>query len=197
MEEQTYYNCYFEIQNKEQIKVIISNDKTDQDEIIQNQIPITIEFNNNEIIIGNNSENSIKNIFKEIIEKPKEIKKYEIEYQNKNYKLTSDILFSIILNKYKNIIEKKGIINECFLIIQEEITQESKERIKEILKIIDIPKMKIVKQKPNLKQRKIFNEIIKKQESFEKYKQEVEKINKSIKELNLENIKEINVNEEY
>ena len=92
MQQQIYYNCFFEILNKEEIKVTISNDKTDEEEIIQilpnkQQIPITIEFNNNEIIIGNNSENSIKNSFKEIIEQPKEIKEYEIEYQNKNYKL--------------------------------------------------------------------------------------------------------------
>ena len=106
-------------------------------------------------------------------------------------------MFSIILNKYKNIIEKKGIINECFLIIQEEITRESEERLKEILRTIGLPASVIVKQKPKLKHRKIFNEIIKKQESYEKYKQEIEKINKIMKELNLKNKKEINANEEY
>ena len=33
MQQQTYYNCYFEIQNKEQIKVIILNDKTEEEQI--------------------------------------------------------------------------------------------------------------------------------------------------------------------
>ena len=92
-------------QNKEQIIQLKENQQ-------EEYLPITIAFEMNEIIVNEeNNENTIY-FFSEWINNPQEMKEYKIKFQNDEYSMIAEVLFAMIVNKYKKIIEKKWIIDE-------------------------------------------------------------------------------------
>ena len=71
-----------------------------------------ISFHNNVISICKENEEQTIHFIKEFIQNPDEYKYYSITFQNKDYKLLSEVLFAIIIDEFKQIIEKQFIIHE-------------------------------------------------------------------------------------
>ena len=59
-----------------------------------------IQFDNNEIIICNETKENDE-WFKEFIDKPMEMKRYSIEYQDKKYEVLAETLLTIIIYRFK------------------------------------------------------------------------------------------------
>ena len=98
--------CFLE-DKEENITIISINN--------QNQFSlISIEFDMNEIIINQQSENTIE-FMKEWIENPEDYKYYSINYQNKEYNIISEVLFALYMNQYKKKIEKEYIIEKTIV----------------------------------------------------------------------------------
>ena len=110
-----------EINDKNEIKCIIEDDNGKQNNIkLSNQrnnyLPITISFTMNQIIIGEENENTIY-FMNDLLDHQEEFIYYTIEYQEKEYSLIGEVLFSIIINEFKKIIEKKYIISKTEIIV--------------------------------------------------------------------------------
>ena len=100
------------------VKIIITNEyklliQTDSkyEEVV---IPC-ISFNGNFISIGEQNENSIQFV-KEWIENPEEYKIYTVLFQGKEYQLLPEVLFALIINEYKQRIEREYIIDNTIII---------------------------------------------------------------------------------
>ena len=111
MTQNNHCTLILSINTSNKIKITILNDQN-QEQIIKlnenqqdNYLPISIQFDMNEIIFGNQSENSI-NFMKEWIEQPSEYKEYKITYQNKEYSVISEVLFALFIDQFKKKIEK-------------------------------------------------------------------------------------------
>jgi hypothetical protein len=131
------------INQENKIKISILNDQN-QEKIIKlnkhdpDYIPLSISFNMNEIIIGNEEiENSI-NFFTDLIHQPEEYKEYKITYQNKEYSVISEVLFALVIDQFKKRIEKEFIIDKTKLIIETE-NKLLINRIKVSLDAIELP----------------------------------------------------------
>ena len=114
-------------QNKEQI---IKLNENQQDEYL----PITISFDMNEIIINQQTQNSI-DFFNDWINQPDEYKEYKINYQNKEYSVISEVFFALIMNEFKRIIEHDWIIDSVSIEIpteNEKIFDKTGKRSKKI-----------------------------------------------------------------
>ena len=96
-------------QNKEHI--IKLND--DQHEYI----PITISFDMNEIIIGQENKENTIHFMNDLIHSPDDFKEYHIKFQNKEYSVIAEVLFTLFINKFKTKIEKDWIIDFVFVYI--------------------------------------------------------------------------------
>ena len=72
-------------------------------------ISIIDELHHETIIQENNKPNSI-DFMKHWIENPDDFKTYPIHYQNKQYELLPEVFFAIIINEFKNKVEKEYII---------------------------------------------------------------------------------------
>ena len=56
------------------------------------------------------------NIIKDLINQPNTYKLYQIKYQQKQYEITFEVLFALIIDQFKQNIEKKYIIDETIVI---------------------------------------------------------------------------------
>ena len=117
-QQNNHCSLIIDINNENKIKCsIIDNQNKEQSiQLKENQqeeyLPITIAFEMNEIIVNEeNNENTIY-FFSEWINNPQEMKEYKIKFQNDEYSMIAEVLFAMIVNKYKKIIEKKWIIDE-------------------------------------------------------------------------------------
>ena len=84
------------------------------DQQTEEYLPITIAFNMNEITVCQEQQNSI-HFIKEWIEHPENYTKYQINYQNQQYSIISEVLFALIISQFKKRIEKEWIIDETLL----------------------------------------------------------------------------------
>ena len=147
---------------------IINKNKTEI-KINENQ-PITISFNMNEIIICKETENQI-NFINEWINQPEIFKEYTITFQEKEYNVIAEVLFSLIIYQFKQIIEKQFIISERRIKLPQSSQHLFINRLKVALDAVglkghefDIPDFDYEKQG------EIFDEILMKYKEFNKYK---------------------------
>ena len=137
------YEMKIDLSDYNYIQITVKDEKGDE-EIIQlndneNKTKLSIEFNKDEIIIGKDGINSINNFFKDLYQNPEEEKKYNIKYDKKLYQINAEIIMGIILQKYKQIIEKKGKIETIEIkTIKENYNEIFKERINKLLFYGDI-----------------------------------------------------------
>ena len=96
----------------------------------------TITFENNIIRICDENENAL-HFMKEWIEQPDNFKIYQIQFQNKEYCLLSEVLFAIIINEFKKLIEKQFIIDNTIIQIPVE-NEKLLERFKISLNAIEM-----------------------------------------------------------
>ena len=102
--------------NEQNEEILIKINDTQKEEYL----PITIEFDMNEILIGKTTENTI--IFmEEWMTNPTEFKKYKISYQGKEEEVIAEVLFALLINKFKKKIEKDYIIDEVIVEIAQQI----------------------------------------------------------------------------
>ena len=95
---------YNENNNNQKKVITINNQQNDY-------LPLSIQFDMNEIYIGNQNENSI-DFMKDWIEQSQDYKEYKIEFQNKEYFIVSEVLLALLINEFKEQIEKEFIIEE-------------------------------------------------------------------------------------
>ena len=146
------------------IQVKIKNEKGIE-EIIQineneNKTKLTITFENEKIIIGKeiNSNNSVVDFYEKVFKKPEEIEYYEIEYNKQKYDITGEILLAIILNKYKEKIEKKGNIKTIIKDLEDDYLDTIKKQTKEEKENILIPNFEKKNNLINMQELAYFNE---------------------------------------
>ena len=101
------------------LKISIINESGKEQIIKLNQekdkYPISIKFDRNEIEVCQeeivNGENSFNGFLKELFVNPTDYKRYSFDYQNRNYNVLSETLFVLIVNSFKQQIDKIAIIN--------------------------------------------------------------------------------------
>ena len=106
-------NCIFTIKitenEKIQCSVIDGKNQMIPIELKENQVEYDCEilFDRNEIIIDSTSisnESTTNNRIRyinDMINKPEEYKKYQIEYQEKHYEVIGEVLFGLMINQFK------------------------------------------------------------------------------------------------
>ena len=177
---QTNNYCTLLIQlNQNKIKYSIRT-LDNKEWVKQEYSPISIAFDMNEIIIEKESEKSIY-FMNDWIQQSEEFKEYQINYQNKEYKVIVEVLFALYANKYKRKIDKQFIIEET--IVQFESHQENKLLLNRIKVSLDAIGLKLKEfEFPNYdyqSQGKILHEILDKYSEYNKYKSLFEKSNKT------------------
>ena len=80
---------------------------------------MAISFDSNEISICNENVNVI-HFMNDWVSNPDEYRLYEIHYQEKEYKMISEVLFALIIKGFKEQIEKEYIIKETNIEIPNE-----------------------------------------------------------------------------
>ena len=142
----------------------------------EEQLNPTIQFDNNEIYFfkPTQEENTIT-FLKEWIENPDEYKEYQITYQGQSYSLTAEVLFALMINEIKMKIEKEEIIEEVHIDIP---SRDSliKYRMKNSLRAIGLKNLIFNVFDYNYeKQTDQLVDILKKKESYEKFKSQLER----------------------
>ena len=98
------YHLQCSILNKKGKEIIIKLSNSSQKEYIP-----CITFNTNTIDICKHSEISI-NFIKQWFDNPNDYTMYTVVFQNKTYQLLPEVLFAIIINEFKKVVEKEFII---------------------------------------------------------------------------------------
>ena len=135
-----------------------------------------ITFNNNTISLCQEEENRIE-FMQQWIKNPEEFITYPVHFQNKDYSLLSEVLFSIIITEFKQIIERNYIINETVVQIPTNHCQ-CVERIKISLQTIGLNNLTII---PNLidydygEQGDFLFELLEKKKTIDEYQRKIER----------------------
>ena len=111
-----------------------------------------------------------------MIEQPEEFKLYTIQYQKKEYKVIAEVLFGLYLSQIRNKIEKEWIIDEIIVTIPNDNYLINK-RLQLSLESIGMNNITISSYNNYLEQGEILNEILDKNEEYQKYKRILEKDN--------------------
>ena len=167
-----------------------------KEQLEEEYLPIVIEFDMNEIIIGKPTENSI--IFMEkLMINPTEFKKYKVSYQGKEEEVIAEVLFALFINKFKEKIEKEYIIDEVIVETAEEIYQSFSSRLTTSLKALGLKNIFINPvDYPNYqKQGEILHDVLTKVREFKKYKSLLIKANQEQLITNQEPLNEDKFNE--
>ena len=170
-------NCIFKIKISDsyQIQCCILSKNNDTE---------TIQFNINDLNINSNLnsfqfEKNIFNFVQDLINTPEEYKEYSIIYQQKEYNVISEVIISLIINEFKQKIEKEYIIEETIIEIQNQ-NETLLKRIQISLQAIGIYKQEIEilddkLQKKYSEQGEFLNEIIEKKSIYDKYQRMIER----------------------
>ena len=82
----------------------------------------SIQFDRNEIVCCSTSEEEEKEgsikFVNDMISQPREMKKYNIKYQEKEYEVIGEVLLALIVNEFKKKAEKEMIIDETFVSVE-------------------------------------------------------------------------------
>ena len=174
-------------QNKLQIILIDSQGKETPFLINKNkEINPSISFHENSIICFKQNENQFMN---EWINNPHDYKFYSIQFQGKEYQLLSEVLFAIIMNEIKQIIEKDFIIKYTEIVLFKQ-NEELLNRIKISLQAIGLKNIKINENEIHYDykdQGEMLNELLEKKNEIDKYNS---MINRAIKMTQSEEKKE-------
>ena len=184
-----------------QIQCIVIDEKETEHIIkLNNQnddyLPITIAFDMNEIVIGKETTNSI-NFMKEWIDHPEIFKEYQIQYQNKEYTVISELLFALIINEFKKKIEKDFIIDETIVYVPSHDNRFTN-RMKISLESVELKNIIInpIEQYLHYQhQGEMLHDIINNYTEYLKYKTIIEKRTKEIQIDNSKPFTEIEYNQ--
>ena len=99
-------------QNNSQIIQLENNSK--------NKYPITIQFDNNDIYFCKEENTQTISFMKDLVQNPKEWKQYSISYKTKEYLFVAETLLALLVQQFKQKIEKEWIIKETYFQIETE-----------------------------------------------------------------------------
>ena len=174
---------HIEINKNYQIKFTIIDDDNKHHVIKINEdqeedfITPTLSLNMNDIILNNQSDNSIEFI-KDFILQPEQFKEYTINYQNQQHSVIFEVLFGIYISQVRKRIEKEWIIDKMVLKIPVDNYLISK-RIKTSLHSINLENFSITSYNNYEEQGEILQSILHKHEEYEKYKRIFERSNQT------------------
>ena len=169
--------------------------KEDQEEYIP-----CISFIDNQIIICEETEDSI-NFIQELLDEPEDFKLYSIRYNNKEYQVIGEVLFALIVNEFKEIVEKDFILTDTEIYLPTE-NEKSMERIKVALDAIGLKGIKL-QGNDNYdysEQGEILNEILEKKELFKPYGRMIEEaieLSQSKRDILIETKEKVNTEETF
>ena len=147
--EQYTLQCHFiNINNAQNNNMIDDIEKSIQlKENRKEEYPFLISFNDNQIQICNEeyNQNTIEFI-KDLLEEPTNYKLYKIHFQEKEYDVIAEVLFALIINEFKQQIEKYKIIIDTSIEIKPNHNQFALERIKIALQAIQCNGIEIVEE---------------------------------------------------
>ena len=102
--------CVISCQEKNETKDLLIQLENNNKE----KYPLCLQFQNNLISVCEEKENTIKFIY-DLIENPAEFIFYQIHFQNKEYLIIAEVVFTIIINEFKQQIEKNFIIENTHI----------------------------------------------------------------------------------
>ena len=174
--------CYVDSQNNE-TPIKLNNSE-------QEYYPIIISFDNNfKYTVSQENEKSIQ-FMEDLFTNPEEYKVYNIQFQNKEYSVISEVLFALIINDFKQQIEKEYIIEKTLI----QIPLENKlliERIQISLEAIGCKGLSVSDNEITFdysEQGEILQEILEKKEEYSKRERMIERANQIAQEENMEKI---------
>ena len=206
-------SCCNQRKKKTQFKIIISNEYelqcfviTPENEQIQIKLnredeenndfqPITIRFDMNEIIIGEDNYEPIE-FMRNWIERSEDYDEYEIQFRNKEYHLIPEVLFALIINEYKKVVEKDFIIDQTVFDIQILTNEMFINRLKISLESIGLNGfMYNIPEFIYTEQAELLFEIIDEYNQFQKYKRILKRAQQLMSSKKKKHLLEINNNE--
>ena len=186
-------------QYKLQIKIVYSKIKEKFVSLSEDneEIDPCICFNGNFITIGKENDKTI-HFIKQWIENPNEFPLYSVMFQGKEYQLLAEVLFAIIINEFKQRIEREYIFQKTIVEIPSKI-KTIKQRIKISLDALGLRGMELEEEDDiaidYTKQGEYLEEILEKKELIEKQKRMIERA-KEINPTMKDKLNEINLNNE-
>ena len=166
----------------------------------------SIFFDGNEIVIGSqiSTGKGITDFVQNIFEHSNQTLSYPIQYQNHEYKLSSEDLLALYINEYKNIIQKKYIIRGVNITIPQKYIKSAQQFVK-ACNLIEIHNVTVnetyyKKQKMNDIDYQNVNEIILKYNAYKKFKYQIERMKSimiSTNDRNHLDLLNMDINKEY
>ena len=107
---------------------------------IKNYI-VNIGFHKNEIQVcqPETTENTLTDFMQELFSRPDQFRKYSFKYQEKEYEVLAETLFTLIIYQFKKVADRRGIMNNFILDVPENTHPEVIHRIKSAIWNINIP----------------------------------------------------------
>ena len=159
----------------------------------------SIHFENNFIKVCEVNDKSI-HFMKQWVENPGELIVHTIQFQNKEYQILHEVLFGIIINEFKQIIEKEYIIENTVIDIPSNNCILS-ERIITSLEAIGLKNIEVRMEENSINfenQGELLSELLEKKLDIEKKQRMIERAKQlNISEEQRQKLEEINLNNDY
>ena len=183
--------CSYIDSQKNEIPIHLTNKNKDKKE---DYLPISISFHDNKIILCEENTFNI-HFINDLFDQPNDFKLYEINYQHKDYKVIAEVLFALIINEFKEQIEKEFIIENTIveLPVQNRFLNS---RIITALDSIGLQQIQLDEEEIEYQYKEqgdILQEILTKKLEYSKRERMIEKANAIAKE---QNMKEIQISSE-
>ena len=171
------------IENQESSVYLDENNQTEE------YIPC-ISFHNDRIMICQENEQNSINFIKEFIENPEQFKLYSFEFQGKEYKIIAEVLFALIINEFKQKIEREYIIDQTIVQFPSQHCQIS-ERIRNSLESIGLKNIFVDSLSFDYsEQSEVLQELLEKKDQIDTYQRMLKRArnycetNKQIQQIN-------------
>ena len=141
-------------------------------------LPIVISFDMNEMYVCEKEREDSISFMKEWIEFPQEYKKYEIQYQGREYSVIAEVLFALIIKQFKERVENEWIIDETIVEVPS-YDYVFIQRLRISLESIDMKEICINPSTYDYEEQgSLLETIIEKRNDYEKYKKLISRANK-------------------
>ena len=171
------------IENQESSVYLDENNQTEE------YIPC-ISFHNDRIMICQENEQNSINFLEEFIENPEQFELYSFEFQGKEYKIIAEVLFALIINEFKQKIEREYIIDQTIVQFPSQHCQIS-ERIRNSLESIGLKNIFVDSLSFDYsEQSEVLQELLEKKDQIDTYQRMLKRArnycetNKQIQQIN-------------
>ena len=109
--EQYKLQCHFHCKNDDIYPIQLPNITLSENEYLP-----SLTFTGNSMEIGKNEEHSL-HFIQDIIENSNEFKLYSFVYQEKEYEVIAEVLFALLIDKFREVVEKKWILEKIVIVL--------------------------------------------------------------------------------